>query len=170
MTVRWIVIGLFALSGCGGPPTAVAHITGTSPGSKLSGTAIAVRAGSGVHVIVTVMNAPPGTHGFHIHETGNCGEGGKAAGGHFNPEKASHGFLPRDGFSRAHAGDLGNLTVDSNGRGHLELTVQGLTVGDDGPHDILGRAIIMHEKMDDFGQPTGNAGGRIGCGVITKRL
>ena len=28
-------------------------------------------------------------------------------------------------------------------------------------------AIIVHEKVDDFKtQPTGNAGGRIGCGVI----
>ena len=34
------------------------------------------------------------------------------------------------------------------------------------PHAVAGRAFILHEKQDDFGQPTGNAGGRIGCGKI----
>ena len=35
-----------------------------------------------------------------------------------------------------------------------------------GKNAILGRGVILHEKPDDFSQPTGNAGGRIACGVI----
>jgi Cu-Zn family superoxide dismutase len=41
-----------------------------------------------------------------------------------------------------------------------------LTVAD-GPHSVRNRAIIVHANVDDLAtQPTGNAGGRIGCGVI----
>jgi hypothetical protein len=39
-----------------------------------------------------------------------------------------------------------------------------LTPGD--PQSFLGRGIIVQEKVDDGGQPVGNAGGRIGCSEI----
>jgi len=36
-----------------------------------------------------------------------------------------------------------------------------------GPASILGRSVIVHTNEDDLkSQPTGNAGGREGCGVI----
>jgi Cu-Zn family superoxide dismutase len=36
-----------------------------------------------------------------------------------------------------------------------------------GKDSIVGKAIIVHEKVDDFKtQPTGNAGTRVACGVI----
>jgi Cu-Zn family superoxide dismutase len=55
--------------------------------------------------------------------------------------------------------------VGPDGTGYLTLTLPGLTLG--GPeHDVLSRAVILHERADDFGQPTGNAGDRIACGVI----
>ncbi|MBI2167628.1 MAG: superoxide dismutase family protein, partial [Candidatus Omnitrophica bacterium] len=46
-----------------------------------------------------------------------------------------------------------------------EKVVPGLTLKE-GEYAVAGRALILHEKEDDFGQPTGNAGGRIACGVI----
>ena len=47
----------------------------------------------------------------------------------------------------------------------LDATSDNITVaGEKNP--ILGRAMIVHAKEDDGGQPTGNAGGRIAQGVI----
>ena len=56
--------------------------------------------------------------------------------------------------------------MGKDGKGHTEITIPGANLKKDDPHSYLGRAIIIHEKKDDGGQPTGNAGGRIGCGVI----
>ena len=110
-----------------------------------------------------------GTHGLHIHEAGDCSGGGSAAGSHFNPDGVSHGFLPQDGSAKAHPGDMGNIEVGQDGSGSLNLTLPGVHLAS-GPYAVAGRAIVLHEKVDDFGQPTGNAGGRIGCGpiVLTK--
>ena len=120
---------------------------------------------AGLAIDVKVSNVSPGLHGFHIHEKGSCEEQGNAAGGHYNPMNAEHGFLPKDGMEGAHAGDFGNIEVGPNGGGELKLTIPGLSIRG-GTHDVEGHAVILHEKQDDFGQPTGNAGGRIGCGVI----
>ena len=171
MTHRWFmggVGGLLLLGGCAARPTATAMITGTSPGSTLSGRAVFTQNANGVHVIVTITGAPSGKHGLHIHEHGDCGESGKAAGGHFNPDHVSHGFLPKDGLAHAHAGDFGNIEIGPEGRGRLELVIPELTLTGPSTYNIGGRSVILHEKADDFGQPTGNAGGRIGCGVIPK--
>ena len=119
----------------------------------------------GVQVRVDVMGVPPGKHGLHIHEYGDCSEGGDAAGGHFNPAGAPHGFLPSDGLTRAHPGDLGNVEVGPDGSGTLTALLPGVTLSQ-GPYSVAGRAIILHEQPDDFSQPTGNAGGRFGCGTI----
>ena len=108
---------------------------------------------------------PAGKHGIHIHENGSCEEGGMAAGGHFNPLGVPHGFLPRDGYSKAHAGDLGNIDIDDEGKGSLEIFLIGLSLSE-GNKNVAGLAVILHEKEDDFNQPTGNAGGRIACGKI----
>ena len=36
------------------------------------------------------------------------------------------------------------------------------------PTDIAGRALVVHEKPDDYhSQPSGDAGSRVACGVIT---
>ena len=143
-----------------------AAITGTKPDSKISGTATLTPTPDGLKVSIRVANVPPGLHGLHFHEHGSCDDGGNAAGGHYNPDKVKHGFLPKDGFTGAHAGDLGNIEVGLDGTGMLELTLPGLALTK-GPHSVDGHAIILHEKPDDFGQPTGNAGARIGCGVIS---
>lgn len=142
----------------------VAEIKGTAADSMISGKATLTDTPDGLKVQVDLANVPPGKHGFHIHENGSCAEEGKAAGGHFNPDGVAHGFVPM-GFEHAHAGDFGNIHIDEDGTGHAEAIVKGLSLSG-GKYNVSGRAMILHEKEDDFGQPTGNAGGRIGCGVI----
>lgn len=142
-----------------------ADLVATKAGFTASGTATLTDTPQGLHVVVHVTKGSPGRHGLHIHQYGSCGDEGKAAGGHYNPDGVKHGFLPTDGLTGAHAGDLGNIEVSTDGTGTLDLTLQGLRLSG-GKYTAGGRAIVLHEKADDFGQPTGNAGGRIGCGPI----
>jgi Cu-Zn family superoxide dismutase len=118
------------------------------------------------HVIVTAHVEglqPNSTHAIHIHEFGDATlADGTSAGGHYNPAGHDHGLPDED---HRHAGDLGNLQADSDGVANLRLEVDNFSIA--GPHHpILGRAVIIHAKKDDGGQPTGNAGPRIGIGVI----
>ena len=144
---------------------AQARISGTSGSATIRGQVLLVETAAGLNLSGTLFNAPPGSHGFHIHETGSCDNKGMAAGGHFNPDQVAHGNLLHSGFQQAHAGDLGNVGVDSNGVAMLDQTFPGLTLAA-GKYSVAGRSIIIHEKPDDFSQPTGNAGARIGCGAI----
>lgn len=107
--------------------------------------------------------SPNGTHAIHIHQFGDCSSpDGKSAGGHYNPQGHSHALPDTD---QRHAGDLGNLVADADGKAHYEIVVSNICiVGHRNP--ILGRGVIVHAKADDGGQPTGNAGSRIACGVI----
>ncbi len=106
-----------------------------------------------------------GIHAIHIHEKGSCDDVGKAAGGHYNPANSPHGLYPRDGAHGAHLGDMGNIEVKPSGVAVLARYLPNVYLSGD-VNNVSGLAIILHEKQDDFGQPTGNAGGRIGCGVI----
>lgn len=146
--------------------SARAIIKATQEGSELSGTVDLVETGDGVQVVVSLSNVTPvGKHGIHIHAEGSCEEGGKAAKGHLNPAGTKHGLLPRDGHGNAHTGDMGNIEIDENGNGSLVIFLSGLSLKE-GHKNVAGKAVILHEKEDDFGQPTGNAGARIGCGII----
>jgi Cu-Zn family superoxide dismutase len=167
-SARWVffVFVLLGLSlGTAFAKTATVEIKPTKDGSSVSGTVRLEEVPEGLKVSVSVKGVPPGKHGFHIHENGACADEGKAAGGHFNPDQVSHGLLMKDGFSHAHAGDFGNIEVGADGTGALETTLTGLSLSAGG-HNVAGKSVILHEKEDDFSQPTGNAGGRIGCGVI----
>lgn len=148
-------------------PVPTADIKPTQEGSTISGKAAFIETNEGFKISVFIAGAPPGKHGFHIHEKGDCSDAGDAAGGHFNPDAVPHGDLLKDGFQHAHAGDLGNIEIGPDGRGALEKIIPGLTL-EKGKYGVAGRALIVHEKEDDFDQPTGNAGGRIACAVITE--
>src|SRR5690625_4266767 len=102
-------------------------------------------------------------HGFHIHEYGDCrADDGTSAGGHYNPQGMDHG-APTD--SERHIGDLGNLSANSDGVATLDYVDPVLSFS--GANSIIGYGVIVHAGEDDFvTQPTGDAGGRIGCGVI----
>jgi Cu-Zn family superoxide dismutase len=145
-------------------PTATAVIEPRS-GSTVSGTARFSSASDGLKAHVEVQGASPGKHGVHIHEKGDCSDPKAAsAGGHFNPNTSPHHGGPHTAIR--HGGDLGNIEVDANGKGTLEVVVQDLTVASL-QNGIVGRSLIVHETVDDLAtDPAGNSGARLGCGVI----
>jgi superoxide dismutase, Cu-Zn family len=145
--------------------TGVANIKGTGMNSLLKGTVTLTDTSAGLKVDAHLTKMPPGQHGFHIHEFGSCDDMGKAAGGHYNPENAMHGMVVKDGIMKAHAGDLGNITAGTDGTATLEAVIPDVTLSGS-KASVAGRAFIVHEKVDDFSQPVGNAGSRIGCGTI----
>jgi len=132
----------------------------------IHGTAMFTAASGGVKIVVEVMGLKPGKHGIHIHEKADLSDPKLiSAGGHFNPGGTEHKHSgPTD--PKRHAGDLGNIEVDADGKGHLEITDDALTI--DGKAGVIGRSIIIHEKEDDMQTqtPPGNAGGRVAGGAI----
>lgn len=144
---------------------AAAALKATAEGSPVAGTVTLQETKDGLKISAKLTGVPAGDHGFHIHEFGDCGDSGKKAGGHYNPRSTKHGHLMKEGARKAHAGDMGNISADKDGNAALEVVLPRQSVSS-GKYNVAGRAIILHEKVDDFSQPTGNAGGRIGCGVI----
>ena len=144
-------------------PTAVAVVRPAS-GSQVRGEAKFTQDGSRVRVTAEITGLSPGAHGFHLHEKGDCSAAdGMSTGGHFNPQSKKHGAP--DTPDR-HAGDLGNLNADQSGKATLNMMVDGISVGK-GMDGVIGRGLIVHANADDLKtDPTGNAGGRFGCGVI----
>ena len=143
---------------------AVAMVHGTKGNEKVHGIIKFTDTGNGVRVMAHVTGLEPNSeHGFHIHEFGDCTDMEKAmsTGGHFNPDKHQHG---KAGDANAHPGDMGNIKADATGMAMAEITLPAASLT--GKNAILGRGVIVHEKPDDYSQPTGNAGGRIACGVI----
>jgi len=117
-----------------------------------------------VQVEVNLSNVPPGVHGFHVHDKGECGADGMAAGGHFNPATTNHGAPTA---TPHHAGDFGNVTADAAGNVKVTFATRSISVSA-GANSVVGHAVILHANPDDLvTQPTGNAGGRIACGVTT---
>ena len=123
---------------------------------------------------VVYMNAKlegldPGTHAFHLHEKADCSsEDGKSSGGHWNPTAQPHGkWGSKEGY---HRGDVGNFSADEAGRGNIEFSTSEWCLTCDDPNkNILGKAIIVHQGVDDYRtQPTGDAGGRVSCGGIIE--
>ncbi len=145
-------------------PMALATLAPTS-GQTAKGTVHLADVGDGnVEVMIDLTGVPPGIHAFHIHDKGDCGNNAQNAGGHFNPTGMVHGAP--DAVSH-HAGDFGNVTADANGEVHTRFTTHSISLTPGFSTSAIGHAVVLHEKVDDFmTQPTGNAGGRLGCGVI----
>ncbi|MGJ9458299.1 superoxide dismutase family protein [Oceanobacillus sp. CF4.6] len=134
----------------------------------LVGTATLTERDSGVSIHLEGENLPPGTHGFHIHETGVCEPPEFAsAGDHYNPTGAKHGFDHPEG---PHAGDLENIIVSDDGTVNVEVIADMVTLEQGAENTLLtdeGTALIIHSGADDYiSQPSGDAGDRIACGVI----
>jgi Cu-Zn family superoxide dismutase len=131
--------------------------------SGMKGKVTFTQHGDGIEIAAELTGLPPGKHGFHVHEFGDCSMmDGTCAGGHFNPEGMPHGGP--DSADR-HVGDLGNVEADATGKAVYKRVDRAIALS--GPHSIIGRSIIVHADPDDLTtQPTGNAGARVGCGVI----
>lgn len=157
------------LAACQSVPNEPLHATAAlqpTKGSKAFGEATFEQEGENkVRVIIFAQGLKPGqAHGFHIHEAGDCSApDAMSAKGHFNPAGKPHGN-PTSG--EHHAGDLPAIQAGKNGRGKVDVVLEGITIAP-GPHSIVGRGLIIHADPDDYRtQPTGNAGARIACGVI----
>ena len=116
-----------------------------------------------------LLNVPRGLHGFHVHEFGDTSNGCTSAGEHFNPTRQNHGA--HDACVR-HVGDLGNVkSVGCTALTEIDIIDNVMSLY--GPHNILGRSLVVHTDQDDLGltdhplsKTTGNSGGRLGCGII----
>ncbi len=133
--------------------------------SGLSGQAVFTQMGDNIKMVVSLANVSPGEHAVHIHAIGDCSApDGTSAGGHWNPTGVAHG---KWGEGEFHLGDIGNMMVDAQGMGTIELTTNLWEMNTGSDIDIVGKAMVVHAEADDFvSQPSGNAGARIGCGVI----
>lgn len=143
------------------PTKAVAVLIPTKTGGSIAGTITFRKGEKGTRVLAELTGVPAGKHGFHIHEFGDASSpDGKAAGGHFDPKGTKKHGDPSKADVR-HLGDLGNIEADDSGKATYDKEYPDL------PLDmILGHGVVVHEKADDFGQPVGNAGGRLAVGVI----
>lgn len=132
-------------------------------GSQVTGTVNFTESAEGVRVVADISGLGAGKHGFHAHEKGDCSDPeAKSAGDHFNPAAQPHGAP--DATAR-HAGDLGNIMADASGHATLDMMLNGVSLS--GPNGLVGRGLIVHAQEDDLSsQPSGNAGARVGCGVI----
>jgi Cu-Zn family superoxide dismutase len=123
-----------------------------------------------VQLRVSVQGLAPGFHGFHVHTVGACSPTFGAAGGHFDPAGGNH---------PGHAGDQPVLLVNENGKGSLTFTTDRYQIAD--LFDADGSAFIIHAKADNYANiptdrydpdpdaitlATGDAGGRVACGVV----
>src|SRR6187551_1058317 len=136
---------------------------------KTLGEATLRESAAGVLVKLDLQGVPPGTHAFHIHTVGKCDAPDfMTAGGHFNPTTMKHGLMASGG---PHAGDMPNLFVPADGKLSVEVLDTNVTLaaGPKSVFDADGSALMLHATADDYtSDPAGNAGARIGCGVISR--
>lgn len=149
-------------------PRAEAALT-AAPGAKIEGKATFIEEPGGVRVVLEVENAPPGKKGVHVHERGDCSDiQAQSMGPHFAPKLEQHA-LPAEGDAH-HMGDLGNIDVNADGTGRLEIKAVDATLGGDDGTSFLGRALVVHagEDAGRVAQPAGDSGAPMACGVIQK--
>lgn len=160
--------GAQSASSTAAPAGPAAKATLLAADGSQKGTAEVVESAAGLTVSITVTGLPAGTHAAHVHTTGTCTAPDFAsAGGHWNPTKHQHG---KDNPQGMHMGDMPNILLGADGSGTLEYTIPGakLTSGDAPLLDADGAAIVIHAAADDMKtDPTGNAGGRLACGVLS---
>lgn len=188
--VRSALTLAFALAGCSAPSAGQADAAPADapvdpapdlgePGARATihdaagrtvGTATFHEAGSsGLLVRVSLTDAEPGSHAFHLHSTGSCEPDFMAAGGHFNAGGGTHGILNPDG---RHTGDLPNVHVPASRTLVVDVLAPGVTMeeGRTGTlFDADGSAVMMHHGPDPYTRPPQGADGeRMACGVIVR--
>ena len=136
----------------------------------------------GSRIQVTGVGLTTGIHGFHVHANNDPSNGDGCVGptfasadGHYNPSGGVHpnhaGDMPVLFFSTGQAAFAGSPTF-----GYNDFISSNFT-----PNEVKGKAIIIHALPDNCAniptrytpQPpdattlaTGDAGGRVACGVI----
>ena len=144
-----------------------------SPSGDSIGTVKFLQAATGVLIMAEVRGLTPGGHAFTIHESGACTPDFGAAGDHFNPSGAEHGFIhpawKGDEPGGGHGGDLPNIYAASDGSARADFFTDGITL-DAGPvHSVFdadGSAILVHERPDAYAEEESDTGQRVACGVI----
>lgn len=121
-----------------------------------------------VKMMAMLSGLSEGEHAIHIHQTADCSSAdGKSTGGHWNPTNEPHGkWGAEEGY---HKGDIGNFTADADGNATVEFSTEQWCIGcDDENKNIVGKAVIVHQGVDDYtSQPSGDAGARVSCtGII----
>src|SRR5262245_15666219 len=131
------------------------------------GTARLTQTPAGVLIQLSVKGLPAGEHAFHVHAVGKCEPPFTTAGGHFNPTGKKHGMMAAEG---QHAGDMPNLHIPAGGELAVEVLNAAVTLEKGKPNSLFdadGSAVVIHAGKDDYKpDPTGEAGGRIACGVV----
>lgn len=144
-------------------PAAKVNIYGSNEYAYLHGEVCFFDTIRGVKVKGKIYNLPQnatGFYGFHLHDGGECEpRKGKnvfsKAKGHYNPEGTKHPL---------HAGDFPVLLATKRGCSEFSFLTDRF-----GIDEIIGRTLIVHQDADDFSsQPSGKAGKRIACGIITR--
>lgn len=151
------------ISVLGGKMRAIANIKGSDAHPNIRGIVRLYQTNNGVILYAEISGLPKvkmkcdsRIFGFHIHEgtscSGNMNDPFANAMSHYNPDKCEHPY---------HAGDLPPLFGCEGNAVSLFLTDR-FTID-----EVIGKAIIIHDKPDDFTtQPSGNSGTKIACGII----
>ena len=136
---------------------AMAVIRGDNSAPTLGGTVLFTDTPEGVRVETRLTGLPKnetGFYGFHLHEGSSCVPPDyQSAKGHYNPGSVPHPL---------HAGDFPVLLATDTQQAWLGFVTTRFAVC-----DIIGKTVVVHLKRDDYtSQPAGDAGERIGCGVV----
>lgn len=169
LAATWLSLVPAALSAQApdGPPPVRATFAVIDTGGRRIGQVTVVQQPTGVLLQVLATGLTPGKHGIHIHSTSACDPPAfTTAGGHLNPDGKQHG---RHSPAGAHLGDLPNLEVNASGEGRAQFDVAGVTFTTGARSiGVPGTALVIHAAEDDEQtDPTGKAGARIACAVLS---
>jgi Cu-Zn family superoxide dismutase len=148
-------------------PRATAVLKGTQGNESVRGQVVFQASADVVLVQAEIKGLEPGEHGFHVHENGDCSApDASSAGGHFNPADHEHAGPDAE---RKHMGDMGNITAGEDGTARVDAEFGFLVLDPEADNSIMGKAVVVHAGADDMSsQPSGDAGARVACGVITN--
>lgn len=109
-----------------------------------------------------LKHLPPGVHGFHLDALPECGNYGRAAGGHYDPEHNNQHNGPYEG--NGHLGDMPVLIVDHKGKATLPILAPRLKLS-----TIKDKTFVVDaggDNYSDYPEKNGGGGARIACGAI----
>lgn len=148
---------------------ATASVTITGADGTEHGTVTLTQTRAGVLLKAELTGLPPGPHGIHFHEAGQCEPPFESAGGHYNPTSVQHGFMSESG---PHVGDMPNIHVPDSGNATVEMLNPYVSLEADSGNSVFdedGTALVLHAAADDYmTDPSGESGDRIACGVVSQ--